>query len=155
MFPNVSYCTRFFLIRWHDAQQRPMALNEPMKTISDRALLERALIAIEQVMARCAAEPQRGNPPNTPACEAVTMCLTSAAALVDVAQMLLRDDAPNPSPEALVQEWQALIGHTKAASRTAHQAVLVLSTQRHRVAAQEGITLAESPDRHPLHQAAH
>lgn len=130
-----------------------------MKNISDRALLERALIAIEQVMASRTAEADDTPSGTTPAEEAMTLCLTSAVALVDVAQTLLRDDAPVQSAEASVREWQALIGHTKAASRTAHQAVLVLSTQRHLVAAQEGITLTDHPADHqkgsPLQQAAH
>ncbi|MGJ7494203.1 hypothetical protein ACSFA8_03930 [Variovorax sp. RT4R15] len=122
-----------------------------MKTLSDRALLERALIAIEQVMARTGSAPDHGV--GTPAGEAVAMCLTSAAALVDVAQVLLRQ-APEQSPEIQSQQWQALIGHTKNASRTAHQAVLVLSSQRNLVAAQDGITLASHPGR-SAGQAAH
>jgi hypothetical protein len=114
-----------------------------MTTLSDRAMLERALIAIEQVMARAAATPASEALADTPAREAIAMCLTSAAALVDVAQMLLRDE-PASSAEALVSEWQALIGHTKAASRTAHQAVLVLASQRNRLAARDGITVADN-----------
>ncbi|MEJ8853925.1 hypothetical protein WKW79_05065 [Variovorax robiniae] len=109
-----------------------------MTTISERALLERALIAIEQVMARNNAT---GRAADTPARQAIEMCLTSAAALVDVAQALLRD-AASRSPEALASEWQTLIGHTKTASRTAHQAVLVLSAQRDLVAAQDGVRIA-------------
>jgi len=109
-----------------------------MNTLSDRALLERALIAIEQVMARGDA---RGHANDTPAREAIAMCLTSAAALVDVAQVLLRD-ASSRSPEDLASEWQTLIGHTKTASRTAHQAVLVLTAQRDLVAAQDGVRVA-------------
>ncbi|RZL83445.1 MAG: hypothetical protein EOP76_22140 [Variovorax sp.] len=124
-----------------------------MNTVSERAMLERALIAIEQVMAHAHAPLPSVDAAATPAREAITMCLTSAAALVDVAQMLL-GDSPARSPEALVQEWQALIGHTKAASRTAHQAVLVLSSQRNLIAAQEGITLAHHHDGDPGGRAA-
>ncbi len=124
-----------------------------MNTLSERATLERALIAIEQVMARTHVPPPSADAAATPAREAIAMCLTSAAALVDVAQMLL-GDSPAQSPEALVQEWQALIGHTKAASRTAHQAVLVLSSQRNLIAAQEGITLANHHDGDPGGRAA-
>ena len=105
-------------------------------------MLERALIAIEQVMARSNAASHADVLSATPAREAITMCLTSAAALVDVAQMLLRE-APAQPAEVLASEWQALIGHTKTASRTAHQAVLVLASQRNLVAAQDGITVAE------------
>lgn len=125
-----------------------------MDTTTDRALLERALIAIEQVMARPAVTRRTGGEAATPAAEAVAMCLTSAAALVDVAQMLLRD-APEDSQDTLAQEWQALIGHTKNASRTAHQAVLVLSTQRNLVAAQDGITVASHMTAHAAGRAAH
>ena len=123
-----------------------------MKTLSDRALLERALVAIEQVMARTGTA--HDQVAGTPAGEAVEMCLTAAAALVDVAQVLLLRAAPEQSPEVQSQEWQALIGHTKNASRTAHQAVLVLSSQRNLVAAQDGITLASQPGR-SAGQAAH
>ena len=116
-----------------------------MNTISDRAILERALVAIEQVMARDHAPLSAIDVAATPAREAVALCLTSAAALVDVAQMLMSDSS-GQSAEALMHEWQALIGHTKAAGRTAHQAVLVLSSQRNLIAAQEGITLANHHD---------
>ncbi|RZL64663.1 MAG: hypothetical protein EOP81_07640 [Variovorax sp.] len=128
---------------------------QPMKNTPDRALLERALIAIEQAMASRSAEAHGSASAPTPAEEAVMLCLTSAAALVDVAQTLLRDPPPAQSAEASVREWQALIGHTKTASRTAHQAVLLLSTQRHLVAAQEGVTLTDPRDRAPLQQTAH
>lgn len=125
-----------------------------MNTTSDRALLERALIAIEQVMARPGVTHCADGEAGTPAAEAAAMCLTSAAALVDVAQMLLRD-APEQSPDNLSQDWQALIGHTKNASRTAHQAVLVLCSQRNLVAAQDGITVANHLPGHSAGQAAH
>lgn len=109
----------------------------PMSTPSDRALLERALIAVEQVLAHA----NSANAPvvaGTPANEAIGMCLTAAAALVDVAQALMRQPAEEAA-EPLTQEWQAIIGHTKSASRTAHQAVLVLSSQRNLVTAQGGV----------------
>ena len=116
-------------------------LLHPSFQIVSAALLERALIAIEQVMARGDAA---GHANDTPARQAIAMCLTSAAALVDVAQVLLRDAASH-APEALASEWQTLIGHTKTASRTAHQAVLVLSAQRDLVAAQDGVRVAGAP----------
>jgi hypothetical protein len=142
MFLIVSYCTSISRFRWHDAVIAKTHSVCPMTNISDRAMLERALIAIEQVMARTNASPDAGSVSDTPAREAIAMCLTSAAALVDVAQMLLRE-ATAQSPDVLASEWQALIGHTKSASRTAHQAVLVLSSQRNLVAAQDGITVAD------------
>jgi hypothetical protein len=114
-----------------------------MNTLSDRAVLERALIAIEQVMGKRDVPLGWGVPVGTPAHDAASLCLTAAAALVDVAQALLREPVES-SPEALEREWQSVIGHTKNAGRTAHQAVLLLSAQHHLVAAQGGIIVSGS-----------
>jgi hypothetical protein len=115
--------------------------NRMMNAISDRALLERALLAIEQVLAKGGASMGSGVPAGTAAYEAATMCLTCAIALVDVAQALLREPE-DQSREVLSTEWQAIIAHTKNASRTAHQAALVLSAQRNLVAAQGGVSVS-------------
>lgn len=112
-----------------------------MNTISDRALLERALIAIEQVMGKRDAALGWGVPVGTPAHEAAGLCLTAASALVDVAQTLLRQPTES-SREVLSAEWQAVLAHTKNAGRTAHQAVLLLSTQQNLVAAQGGVLVS-------------
>ncbi|HSV61642.1 MAG TPA: hypothetical protein VLJ19_22360 [Variovorax sp.] len=112
-----------------------------MNTLSDRAVLERALIAIEQVMGKRDVPLGWGVPVGTPAHQAASLCLTAAAALVDVSQALLREPADS-SLEALTTEWQGVIAHTKNAGRTAHQVVLLLSAQNHLVAAQGGIIVS-------------
>ncbi|HYP69566.1 MAG TPA: hypothetical protein VEP93_01720 [Variovorax sp.] len=114
-----------------------------MNTPSDRALLERALVAIEQVMGKRDAALDWGVPVGTPAHEATSLCLTAASALVDVAQTLLRQPSET-SLEVLSAEWQAVIAHTKNAGRTAHKAVLLLSTQQNLVAAQAGVIVSGS-----------
>ncbi|MDM0113440.1 hypothetical protein QTI66_14875 [Variovorax sp. J22R133] len=110
-------------------------------TISDRALLERALIGMEEVMARLGTPEGASLPTGTPAHGATTLCLTAAMALVDVAQALLRDPAALPA-DGQTADWQTIIGHTKNASRTAHQAVLLLAAQRNFSAARGAITVA-------------
>jgi hypothetical protein len=120
-------------------------------TSTDRALLENALLAIEKVLAHAdselgggpyfglaldlpleveggasASEAQRFR--SSAAQSAVNICLSAAAALVDVSKTLMR--APGDrSPEDLEREWQALITHTKIASRSAHRAALILAEQ--------------------------
>lgn len=105
----------------------------------DRALLESALNAIEQVLAHHDGAAASA-PSSTPAQEAMSICLGSAAALVDVANTLLRRQHSDSSDQ-LAHEWQVLIAHTKMAGRTAHQAALILASQRNIVAAQQGVTL--------------
>jgi hypothetical protein len=112
-----------------------------MDTLSDRATLERALIAIEQVVGKRDVPLGRGVPVGTTAHQATTLCLQAAIALIDVAQALLREPV-EPSQEVLSTEWQAIIAHTKNAGRTAHQAVLLMSTERHLVSAQGGVLVS-------------
>ena len=112
-----------------------------MNTPSDRAMLERALIAVEQVLGKQDAALGWGVPVGTPAHEAIGLCLTAASALVDVAQTLLREPTES-SREVLSAEWQAVIAHTKNAGRTAHQAVLLLSAQQNLVTAQGGVIVS-------------
>ena len=112
-----------------------------MTTPSDRATLERALVAIEHVMGKRDAALGWGVPVGTAAHRSIGLCLEAASALVDVAQTLLRE--PNESSlEVLGAEWQAVIAHTKNASRTAHQAVLLLASQQNLVAAQGGVVVS-------------
>jgi hypothetical protein len=120
-------------------------------TSADLALLESALLAIEKVLAH--ADSELGGGPyfglaldlpleteggasaseaerfrSSAAQSAVNICLSAAAALVDVSKALMR--APGDrSPEDLEREWQALIIHTKIASRSAHRAALILAQQ--------------------------
>lgn len=111
----------------------------PMPNLSERALLERALIAIEEAMARAELARAEGRPA-TPAQEALAICLTASAALIDVGQTLLRTQ--HPAANELAAEWQGVIAHTKLASRSAHQAAVILSAQHNIVAAQQGVLLA-------------
>ncbi|WP_431276135.1 hypothetical protein ACQ858_07660 [Variovorax ureilyticus] len=125
--------------------------NEMKPTSTDTALLENALLAIEKVLAHAdnelwegahfglsidspleaigggsLSEAQRFR--GSAAQSAVNICLSAAAALVDVSKALM--SAPGDrSPEDLEREWQALITHTKIASRTAHRAALILAQQ--------------------------
>ena len=111
-----------------------------MTTPSDRATLERALVAIEHVRGNRHADRGWGVPEGTAAHRSVSLCLEAASALVDVAQTLLREPDES-SLEVLSAEWQAIIAHTRNASRTAHQAVLLLASQQHVVAAQGGVVV--------------
>ena len=125
---------------------------------SDTALLENALATIEQVLARADNELQ-GTPyfgPTTNATldelnlpklaedsrfrasaaqSAVNICLSSAAALVDVSKTLMHRPASHAAPD-LEREWKALIAYTKMASRSAYRAALILAAQKNVLAAQ-------------------
>ncbi|SCK52304.1 hypothetical protein VAR608DRAFT_5280 [Variovorax sp. HW608] len=133
----------------------------------DLALLENALLAIEKVLAHadselcggpyfglaidlpleaeggaCASEAERFR--GSAAQSAVNICLSAAAALVDVSKALMR--APGDrSPEDLELEWQALITHTKIASRSAHRAALILAQQEDALSARgiDGVPASE------------
>ena len=106
---------------------------------SDSARLACALSLVERVLA---VQPASQAPiPATPAEQAISICLSSAAALIEVGQVLLRKQHSG-SIDALVLEWQALIGHTKKASRSAHQAAVLLAAQGHIVSAQQGVMLS-------------
>jgi len=121
----------------------PSSPEPPMHTISDLAMLERALIAIEHVMGKRDVPLGTGVPVGTTAHQATTQCLTAATALIDVAQALLAEPIES-SQEVLSTEWQAIIAHTKNAGRMAHQAVLLLSTERNLVSAQGGVLVSGS-----------
>ncbi len=122
-----------------------------MTSLSDRALLERALIAIEEVLARVDGGADAGRAASTSAQQAMAICLTAAANLVDAGQTLLRSPGA-VSSDQLTEEWRTLISHVKTASRSAHQAALVLSTEKNLSSAQSGRVLIE-PQR--ASQAAH
>jgi hypothetical protein len=106
---------------------------------SDSARLACALSLVERVLA---AQPASQAPsPATPAEQALRICLSSAAALIEVGQVLSRKQHSG-STDALILEWQALIAHTKQASRSAHQAAVLLADQRHIMSAQQRVILS-------------
>jgi len=128
------------------------------KKPSDLALLESALATIEQVLARADRDmqgvPYTGPTANMPldvlnpkrltedgrfrasaAQSAINICLGSAAALIDVSQALMNRSVDR-SPHTLEREWQALIAHTKIASRSAYRAALIMAAQKNVLAAQ-------------------
>ena len=116
---------------------------------TEAALIESALAAIEQVLARAHedAVPFHGPtelaalPPEAqaalqlaeqqsyrerPAQSALHFCLVSASALLDVSQTLM-NRAIEPSPQQREAEWKALAAHTKIAGRSAYRAALILA----------------------------
>ena len=128
------------------------------KKTSDHTLLENALATIEQVLARADSEmqgaPYLGTTLNVPldalpplpgdaedrfrtsaAQSAINLCLGSAAALIDVSQALMNRSVDR-SPETLEREWQAIVAHTKIASRSAYRAALIMAAQKNVLAAQ-------------------
>jgi len=122
--------------------------------LSDSALLNAALATVERVLARADSDLQ-GAPyfgptspgfledlsPAMPAGEAslrgiaeqsaINICLSSAAALIDVSRTLM-DRSPARSADAgqREREWQALVAYTKTASRSAYRAALILAAQQ-------------------------
>jgi len=106
-------------------------------TSIDIALLENALLAIEKVLAHADSKLQDGphfglaiDEPlrDSAAQSAANICLSAAAALVDVSKALM--SAPSTgSRDDLAREWQALVTHTKIASRSAHRAALIMASQ--------------------------
>jgi hypothetical protein len=135
---------------------------------SDIALLESALATIEKVLARAdsalhgalyfgptanaplefasSAQTSEDNRFRaSPAQSAINICLSSAAALVDISQALMNRNAVRSAQE-LEHEWKTLIAHTKTASRAAYRAALIMATQRHVLAAQ-GAAPADDPRR--------
>lgn len=134
---------------------------------SDIDLLEEALAAIEKVLARADSELQ-GAPyhgptahslldelselPQSPEQEfrasaaqsAINVCLSSAAALIDVSQALM-NRRTDRTPHDLEREWKTLITHTKTASRSAYRAALIMTAQKHVLAAQGTCAVDEVP----------
>ncbi|MGJ7508984.1 hypothetical protein [Variovorax sp. GT1P44] len=138
-------------------------LDEMKQTSIDIALLENALATIERVLAHADSElhgtPYHGPTANVPleavrtedqrfrasaAQSAINICLSSAAALVDVSQALMSKPVDR-APDELERDWQALITHTKIASRSAYRAALVMAAQKNVLAAQ-GLAPAEAKE---------
>jgi hypothetical protein len=115
---------------------------------SDIALLDGALVAVEQLLARVdpalqcgpssagaadlAAPDAHSDAPGegaSPAESSLNICLNSAAAMLDISRSLLRavDDR---EPDERAREWQTLIVLAKSASRSAYRAALIMAAQR-------------------------
>lgn len=128
------------------------------QTSTEIALLENALVAIEKVLAYADSELHdtlyMGPTTNLPleairtasqsdeqrfrasaAQNAANICLSAAAALVDVSQALLNRRTDRSAPE-LQREWEALITHTKIASRSAYRAALIMAAHKNVLQAQ-------------------
>lgn len=117
--------------------------------LQDAALIENALQAVEQAMARSdmvsvpfygpttlgalppdereaaeriEAKVYREKPEET----AIHFCLTSARSLLDVAQTLMMTEG-QASPRERERRWDTLVTHTKKAGRAAYRAALVLA----------------------------
>ncbi|MBU1358182.1 MAG: hypothetical protein KKC79_20210 [Gammaproteobacteria bacterium] len=125
---------------------------------SDTALLQDALTTLELVLARADSD-MHGAPYHGPtvaaplddtrdagaddelrfrssaAQSAISICLSSAAALIDVSQALLNRNVER-TPSELEREWKTMITHTKTASRSAYRAALIMTEHRHVLAAQ-------------------
>ena len=114
---------------------------------TDIALLEQALATIERVLAH-ADSPVRGTLFDSPdaddearrhrasaAQSAMNICLSSAAALVEVGQILMGGCTAGSKGD-LERDWQALITHAKIASRTAYRAALIMASHRTQQSAQ-------------------
>lgn len=140
------------------ADPESIRLDEMKHSSTELALLENALVAIEKVLAHADAElqgtPYLGPTANVPlealsaepptdeqrfrasaAQSAINICLSSAAALIDVSQTLMHRTSDR-TPKELEREWQALITHTKIASRSAYRAALIMAAQKHVLEAQ-------------------
>lgn len=124
-----------------------------MKPIpTEIALLEDALVALEKVLAHNGGElqgvPYLGPTSNAPlevlqaesaaeaermrssaAHSALNICLSSAAALVDVSVALMNCEDDERPPQEVESDWHALITHTKIASRSAYRAALIMAAQ--------------------------
>lgn len=112
-------------------------------------LIERALAAIEQLLARGQSElsvpffgptelaalpaalqeslqsAEERSYRERPAQSALHFCLLSASALLEVSRILMSRVA-DPSPQESEHEWKALAAQTKIAGRSAYRAALIL-----------------------------
>lgn len=126
-----------------------------MKTESDElALIQSALEAIETLLARAGKDlpevpffgptdlgalpgdaqvaarlKEEASYRARPTESAIHFCLTSASALLDVSQTLLKKPE-NPTPQEQERQWSTLISHTKVAGRSAYRAALILADQK-------------------------
>jgi len=124
---------------------------------TDIALLENALLAIERVLAHADSNSQEAQSHgsasdaaswtgdhrfnSSAAQSAANICLSAAAALVDVSRTLISARGERV-PRDIDREWEAMITYTKIASRSAHRAALIMASQQSAPATQR----AESAD---------
>jgi len=158
------FAQRSGAVRWqHPGVPEWLRMDEMKQTSTEIALLENALVAIEKVLAHADTELQGtlylGPTANLPlealrtasltdeqrfrasaAQNAVNICLSSAAALVDVSQALLNRRSDRSEPE-LEREWQALITHTKN-----DRAVGIAYPLASRIAGQNAAALGDQND---------
>lgn len=129
-------------------------------------LLENALVAIEKVLAHADSDlqgtPYLGPTANMPlevvsvaeptdderarasaAQSAISICLSSAAALVDVSQSLMACESDQTAQE-IERDWHALITHTKIASRSAYRAALIMAAQISLLQSRQGAAAAQA-----------
>lgn len=117
---------------------------------TDVALLESALLAIEKVLAHADSNSQEAPYEADGSQAAANVCLSAAAALVDVSRTLINTRRRSVSQDSQ-REWEAMITYTKIASRSAHRAALMMAAQQsaqaaHYAASAEPGEHAESAD---------
>ena len=96
---------------------------------TDVALLESALLAIEKVLAHADSNSQEAPYEADASQAAANVCLSAAAALVDVSRTLINARRQSVSRDS-EREWEAMITYTKIASRSAHRAALMMTAQQ-------------------------
>jgi hypothetical protein len=128
---------------------------------TDIALLENALLAIERVLAHadCNSQETQAQGPasyaaswiedhrfnSSAAQSAANICLSAAAALVDVSRTLISARGER-EPHDVERQWDAMITYTKIASRSAHRAALIMASQQSAPATQRAVS-ADSGER--------
>jgi hypothetical protein len=127
----------------HDGPEY-IRLDEMKPKSTDIALLENALLAIEKVLAHADSNSQEAKSQgvfhaaawtgdhrfnSNAAQSAANVCLSAAAALVDVSRTLIRARGERV-PHDIDREWEAMITYTKIASRSAHRAALIMASQQ-------------------------
>jgi hypothetical protein len=151
---------------WHFAQRQSgfrgqirggpeyIRLDEMKPKSTDIALLENALLAIEKVLAHADSNSQQASLEglnarawagqhrfNSSAAEsAANVCLSAAAALVDVSRTLISARGERASHD-IEREWEAMITYTKIASRSAHRAALIMASQQSTPATQRAVSV--------------
>jgi hypothetical protein len=138
------------------------------QTSTELSLLESALVAIEKVLAHADSDlqgtPYLGPTTNMPlelldrtlpndeervrgsaAQSAISICLSSAAALVDVSQMLMAGREDRSATE-IERDWHALVAHTKIASRSAYRAAQIMAAQISLMQSQRGAIAAPAAE---------